>query len=605
MKRKLKEVYGLSVHAGGHRDELQKICDSFVIQNSLQESQWHTIASPFISRRAKCLFQNLKKTEPRRPLKRGGRLFAIFRHPVERAMSEFYYQKHATWERWYDPRKVNQTVEEYVQLDAPHKANWVTWTLAGEYMPEGPVQANLAYMEDIKAVLRQRFVVGLLSRTKESYARFEQVFGWTQVENRAEESAEANAPRNSFKHPTLPKTDPHWQELAALNAYDMEIYSFVVQLFEEQGRKLPYQISPAKPWHASQLSPAKLPHPPNRSAAAEGASDSNELATLIYKLRKVRDRLGGDWEMVDISDIPGGENPEQRWSAGSDTRVTHAKASLVEHRAWFQPHTAPVSTFDIPYFWVIRRAGGTRLRKLLLSIYGDLTLLRTKEDFDSKCTEKAVQEGRVRVIVSSYINDGMASCLFRNAGEGQQSKPLKRAARAFAIFRHPVDIAVAAYHYGQEKATHTLDEYIEKGAPETRNMVAQMLSGQKELPSGRVDEIGPFMDDIKALLRERFVVGLFDEMEASIARFENVFGWTLTEKQRSLKKFVLRARQAENHQALPESDARWKRIAELNAYDVEIYRFLVQLFEEQRLNQPYTLTVPSWNAGSKNGVLLR
>ena len=52
--------------------------------------------------------------------------------PVDRATSEFYCQKRATWEKQFDPTKAAQTLQEYLKYDAPVKANWMTWTLAGK-----------------------------------------------------------------------------------------------------------------------------------------------------------------------------------------------------------------------------------------------------------------------------------------------------------------------------------------------------------------------------------------------------------------------------------------------------------------------------------------
>ena len=41
------------------------------------------------------------------------RVFSIFRHPVDRAVSKFYYLQEATWERTYDPTLQYMTIEEY------------------------------------------------------------------------------------------------------------------------------------------------------------------------------------------------------------------------------------------------------------------------------------------------------------------------------------------------------------------------------------------------------------------------------------------------------------------------------------------------------------
>ena len=45
-----------------------------------------------------------------------GRLFTVFRHPVERAISMFYYLQIAHWEPTYDPSLQSWTPEECTSL---------------------------------------------------------------------------------------------------------------------------------------------------------------------------------------------------------------------------------------------------------------------------------------------------------------------------------------------------------------------------------------------------------------------------------------------------------------------------------------------------------
>ena len=45
-----------------------------------------------------------------------GRSLALFRHPVDRALSMFFYLQAATWERTYRPEWANMTVLEWTKL---------------------------------------------------------------------------------------------------------------------------------------------------------------------------------------------------------------------------------------------------------------------------------------------------------------------------------------------------------------------------------------------------------------------------------------------------------------------------------------------------------
>ena len=59
-----------------------------------------------------------------------GRFLALFRHPVDRALSMFFYLQTATWERTYRPEWANMTVLEWATLPNAeedymvHKVSW-------------------------------------------------------------------------------------------------------------------------------------------------------------------------------------------------------------------------------------------------------------------------------------------------------------------------------------------------------------------------------------------------------------------------------------------------------------------------------------------------
>ena len=54
-----------------------------------------------------------------------GRLFALFRHPVDRLASKFYYLQMATWEKTYRPEIVNMTIEQYAQSETLVVGDWM------------------------------------------------------------------------------------------------------------------------------------------------------------------------------------------------------------------------------------------------------------------------------------------------------------------------------------------------------------------------------------------------------------------------------------------------------------------------------------------------
>ena len=46
-----------------------------------------------------------------------GRLFSVFRHPIERAVSMFYYIRVADWEPSYSPEMKEWSIEQYATSD--------------------------------------------------------------------------------------------------------------------------------------------------------------------------------------------------------------------------------------------------------------------------------------------------------------------------------------------------------------------------------------------------------------------------------------------------------------------------------------------------------
>ena len=97
-----------------------------------------------------------------------GRLFTVFRHPIDRAISLFYYLQVADWEPTYDPELKNWSVKEYAQ-SSKIENNWLTRqlsnTLAGELRDD-----------DLKVameVVRSKFLVGLMADIEATMNRCE------------------------------------------------------------------------------------------------------------------------------------------------------------------------------------------------------------------------------------------------------------------------------------------------------------------------------------------------------------------------------------------------------------------------------------------------
>lgn len=107
-----------------------------------------------------------------------GRFLALFRHPVDRAVSMFYYLQSATWERTYRPEWADMTVLEWANLPNAEE-DYMVHKLVNKRFGE-PVSENDLIIA--KELVRQRFIVGLMGEMEESIRRFNIVLGMD-VEN--------------------------------------------------------------------------------------------------------------------------------------------------------------------------------------------------------------------------------------------------------------------------------------------------------------------------------------------------------------------------------------------------------------------------------------
>jgi len=165
-----------------------------------------------------------------------GRLFTVFRHPIERAISMFYYIQIATWEVTYDPEVEFWTIEQYAKSSKVEN-NWLTRQLSNQ--PAGDLtDTNLIIA---KNVIRQKFMVGLVSNIEATIDRLEKFFRWTYHVNppNQEICRQALIARgaNSNVQNAKPKPEPgseEWKMLEWQNKYDLELYAYIEELFDEQ-----------------------------------------------------------------------------------------------------------------------------------------------------------------------------------------------------------------------------------------------------------------------------------------------------------------------------------------------------------------------------------
>jgi len=166
-----------------------------------------------------------------------GRVLGLFRHPVDRLVSMFYYLQIAKWERQYRPQWKHVPIESFadkINTDNNHMVK----KMAG-------VGVNGTVTElDLRVAMRtvkRRFVVGLLEKMEESVHRFNIVMGVNESDEENKQCINhffhnplGATKHHSNSHPAVVKGSPAWNMFAKNNALDIRLYEFIVRIFDEQ-----------------------------------------------------------------------------------------------------------------------------------------------------------------------------------------------------------------------------------------------------------------------------------------------------------------------------------------------------------------------------------
>ena len=175
-----------------------------------------------------------------------GIAFAMFRHPVERVVSLFYYLQEATWEPTYNPSLANMTLLEYANSPLI-EANFVTRSLLNKYTDK-LTQEDFAIAKEI---LRRKVIVGIVNDFGDSLAAFEAIMNLEPNWHVFTEHEDVNMGRrayissciqglrkghgsNKHKHLEIHKNSEEYQILERKNAWDITLWDYIVELYQKQ-----------------------------------------------------------------------------------------------------------------------------------------------------------------------------------------------------------------------------------------------------------------------------------------------------------------------------------------------------------------------------------
>lgn len=163
------------------------------------------------------------------------RMFTMMRHPVERSVSYYY------WAKLDDEKWAKYSIRDFF-LRPEFRGNWATRTLVNK-------MTGTLYLEDLdmaKHILKQKCLVGLLSHKAISLKRFEKYFGWSKFaglpgSEECEEKSIFWGWQNKNDHPVVEEGSEEYKIIRARNEFDIELYDYANELFEEQGRMIELQ----------------------------------------------------------------------------------------------------------------------------------------------------------------------------------------------------------------------------------------------------------------------------------------------------------------------------------------------------------------------------
>lgn len=114
------------------------------------------------------------------------RILAIFRNPVDRLVSKFYYLQTATWERTYKPEWADLSVMEWGEKYNDDE-NFMVKKMVNKGLLDPVDMTDLVIAKEI---IRRYFIVGLMNDMEESIMRFNTVLGLDRTNKQVQVCAE-------------------------------------------------------------------------------------------------------------------------------------------------------------------------------------------------------------------------------------------------------------------------------------------------------------------------------------------------------------------------------------------------------------------------------
>mmetsp|Transcript_31213 Transcript_31213/g.44313 ORF Transcript_31213/g.44313 Transcript_31213/m.44313 type:complete len:483 (-) Transcript_31213:891-2339(-) len=178
----------------------------------------HVVATPLLAEASR-LFENKMRT---------GRVFALFRHPVEEALSDFRWRRELPPS---DPQYIPPEMTLGKFVESPNLVTNSMTKLLANITDDSTISD--AQVMVAKKVVHERLLVGLTDSYDESVLRFFDYFGWSMHDSSC--PANFRAARDTrLDHPPLQEKSQEHKTLADRNWADVEVYEFAREVFMDQ-----------------------------------------------------------------------------------------------------------------------------------------------------------------------------------------------------------------------------------------------------------------------------------------------------------------------------------------------------------------------------------
>jgi hypothetical protein len=170
------------------------------------------------------------------------RAFVMMRHPAKRAIDQFYYLQHATWERTFDAEIAAMSLEEF-STSQKMIENFEVRMLNG--ISDTSAEITDVELVIAKEILRRKFVVGIFEWFDISMVRFEKYFGWWEEMNVMTNQSINNCHYTIIEgsdqvggNSKLLHSEKVYSTIMSRNWADFELYHYAKTLFAEQAKLL-------------------------------------------------------------------------------------------------------------------------------------------------------------------------------------------------------------------------------------------------------------------------------------------------------------------------------------------------------------------------------